>query len=72
MVAVANGGGAKVPHVRASAGFGNRQRADQFATQGGPDERVDQPLVTAGDHVRHRDADGEQRGEHPAGRSGLV
>ena len=61
-----------MPHVGASAGFGDRQRTDQLAGQGGADELLDQPLVTAGDHVWHGDADGEQRGEHPAGGPGLM
>ena len=61
-----------MPDVRTSAGFGDRQRADLLAAQGRPHVGVDESLVPGRDHVRHRDAAGEQRGEHSAGSAGLV
>ena len=61
-----------MPDVGAAAGFGDGQAADLLAAQGGPHPAVDLPLVAGGDHVRHRDAAGEQRGEHPAGRPGVM
>ncbi len=72
VVAVAGGLGGEVPDVGAAAGLGDRQRADLLAAQRGPHVGVDQPLVTGGDHVRHRDAAGEQRREHAARRPGVV
>ena len=33
---------------------------------------LDQPLIARGDHVRHRDAAGEQRREDAAGCAGLM
>ena len=65
-------GGPQVPDVGAAAGFGDGQRADQLAGQRRADERVDQPRIAGRDHVRHRDAAGEQRREHAAGHAGLM
>ena len=72
VVAIQHRRGAQMPDVGTAAGLGDGQRADLLAGQRRPDERVDQPLVARGDHVRHRDAAGEQRGEDAAGRAGLV
>ena len=72
VVAVADRGGAQVADVGAAARFGDGQRADQFTAQGGLDELLDQSRIAGGDHVRHRDTDGEQRRENPAGSAGLV
>ena len=72
MVTVARRRGAQVPDVGAAAGFGDGQRSDLLAGQCRPHERVDQLLVAGGDHVRHRDATGEQRRENPTGSAGLV
>ena len=72
MVAVAHGGGAEMADVRAATRLGDGQRTDHLTAQCGSDELLDQPRVARGDHVRHRDTDGEQRGEHPAGSPGLV
>jgi len=60
-------GGAQVSDIRAPAGLGDGQCADLLPGQRGADELLDQPVVTRGDHVRHRDTAGEQGGEHPAG-----
>ena len=58
--------------VGTAGGFGDRQRADQFAAQGGLDELLYQPVIAGRDHVGHRDSHGEQGGEHPAGGTGLM
>ena len=58
--------------IGAPAGLGNSQRADQLAGQRRADERVDQPRIAGRDHVRHRDAAGEQRCEHAARDTGPV
>ena len=54
-------------HVGPGTRLGDGQRSDHVAAQRGLDELGDQPLVACGDHVRYRDTDGEQRGEHPTG-----
>jgi hypothetical protein len=61
-----------VPDIGAAAGLGDGQRADQLAGQCRADELVDQSCIAGCDHVRHRDAAGQQRREDAAGDTGLV
>lgn len=72
MITVADSGGPQVADVGTAAGLGDGQRTDFVAGQCRPDERVDEPLIARGDHVRHRDAAGEQRREHAARGPGLM
>src|ERR1700693_3025161 len=71
-VPAGTGVGRQVPDVGAAVGFGDRQCADLLPAQRGSHELVDQSGVAGGDHVRYRDATGEQRREHAAGASGVV
>ncbi len=61
-----------MPDVGAAAGLGDGQRTDQLTGQRRANELLDQPLVAGSDHVRHRDAAGEQGGEHATGYAGLM
>src|SRR5271166_2302450 len=72
VVAVTDRGGPQVADVGAAAGLGDGQCADQLTGQRRADELVDQPGIAGRDHVRHRDAAGEQRREHAAGHAGLM
>ena len=68
LVAVALGPRAQRRDVRAPVGLGDRQGRDRPALEDRPDEPLDLLAVAGGDHVRQRDAVGEQAGgQAPAG-----
>src|SRR5699024_6789597 len=63
----APGGGSD---VAATARFGDAQRADQFAVQGGSHIPFDLVGISTGGDMGHRDAVREQGGHEPGGGAG--